>query len=205
METKADLELALKHAKERIKERTDERDEMEQMVIAMREHVKEADEMIERWIEAFELSLNDKGVWEGDDAHLMDAHENLSKRYNDLLREWNRFVPDYNAVVAPRRNVGRRLEASEAQVQEVCKLRKGGASYGAIVKATALSLRTVRTILARGTDQERTVTGQLRRIEVNKDDRLERAKFAAIKRGRSALVKSLGPFLKRGAVLHRKT
>ena len=38
---------------------------------------------------------------------------------------WNRFVPDYNAIVAPR-NVGRPLAASEAQVATVLKLHKAG-------------------------------------------------------------------------------
>jgi hypothetical protein len=42
------------------------------------------------------------------------------------------MVPKYNAVVAPK-NIGRPLEASEAQCLEVQRLRKTGASLRTIV------------------------------------------------------------------------
>ncbi len=65
---------------------------------------------------------------------------------NKLVREWNAFVPRYNAVVRPRAP-GRPLEASETQIADVLKRRKAGASLRTIVAATGLGLSTVRSIL----------------------------------------------------------
>ena len=70
-------------------------------------------------------------------------HAELRDEFDKLVREWNRFVPKYNAVVAdhPLRCRGRPRAASEQQEAEVPRLKKGGASYGVIVAATGLSRR----------------------------------------------------------------
>src|SRR5262249_35022907 len=65
--------------------------------------------------------------------------------HNALVKKWNKFIPEYNAVVSPR-NVGRPLQASPAQVTEVKRLHKAGGSIRSIEKATGLTFRTVRTI-----------------------------------------------------------
>ena len=51
----------------------------------------------------------------------------ISDERSELLRKWNAAVKDFNSVVAPR-NVGRPLEASEAQRAQV--LNSGRASVG---------------------------------------------------------------------------
>ena len=71
------------------------------------------------------MVLNDDGEWSFDDW--VDRADEDWKRYRALLRKWNQFVPDYNALVRPR-NVGRPLEASDAQRAQVLKLHKGGMS-----------------------------------------------------------------------------
>jgi hypothetical protein len=59
---------------------------------------------------------------------------------------WNKLVPEYNAVVAPR-DIGRPVAASDAQQTEVMVLHKAGKSLRWIAGATGLGLRTVRTIV----------------------------------------------------------
>ena len=61
----------------------------------------------------------------------------LREEHRKLVREWNRFADDYNSVVAPR-NLGRPLAASDDQMAEVRKLRKGGASLRRIAAETSV-------------------------------------------------------------------
>src|SRR5215475_13999016 len=69
---------------------------------------------------------------------LLDQLENLRTEYNDLVRQWSRYIE----MVGPRRP----LRASDAQIAEVRKRREAGASRGKISTETKLGLRTVRTI-----------------------------------------------------------
>jgi hypothetical protein len=78
--------------------------------------------VIDEWIQAFEMVPDEKGVWrwrasfaEGDEWFV---------RYDALLRKWNKFVPEYNARVAPR-NVGRPLAASNTQCLQVHTTQQG--------------------------------------------------------------------------------
>ena len=57
----AELEAELKSRDARIQELTAERDEERDLVNQMREHVEEADALIESWKEAFDMTLNDDG------------------------------------------------------------------------------------------------------------------------------------------------
>ncbi len=53
-------------------------------------------------------------------AKWLKANEQFGDNYYALLKEWNRFVPEYNAAVAPhKRSVGRPLAASPAQKDDV--------------------------------------------------------------------------------------
>jgi hypothetical protein len=56
------------------------------------------------------MVLNDDGdyVWV---AGLSEDYDKLLQEHVDLLREWNKFVPEYNAVIKPR-DIGRRPAAS---------------------------------------------------------------------------------------------
>jgi hypothetical protein len=67
--------------------------------------------------------------------------------------------PDYNADVL-KRNAGRPLAASEAQVEEVLKLR----SLRGIAEDTSLGLPIVRTIIDKGDSRDRTSIKHLQRI-----------------------------------------
>jgi hypothetical protein len=114
------LEDELKERDARIKELKADLDEARTLVSAMEEQVQEGSEVIEAWKEAFQMRLNDSGQWEWELAW---------SRYDDLVekpvRNWNRIVPRYNAVVAPRA-AGRPLAASDTQRAEVLRLHKKG-------------------------------------------------------------------------------
>ena len=115
-----------------------------------------------RWIEAFDMVQNEAGEWLWDP--FIDRHERLHDDYLALQREWNRFVPEYNAMVQPR-NIGRPLAASEAQVAQVRKLRKAGRSLRSIAEEMSLSVRTVRTIVEQKDGRDRTTVKHLQRID----------------------------------------
>jgi DNA-binding NarL/FixJ family response regulator len=193
----ADLEALLRDRDDTIKQLRAELTEAGDLVDRMREHVEDAGAMIERWIEVFDMEMDDDGVWKWSESKLWDANTALFQSYEKLVSKWNKLVPRYNAAVAPR-NMGRPLEASPAQAQEVRKLRKRGTSLREIAKATTLSLQTVRTIVSHGTPSERTRTGELRRVEF---DRLAAANWKAKRRGRADLPKRIGSTLKSGAAL----
>jgi hypothetical protein len=119
--------------------------------------------MIERWKEAFDMKLNDKNEWEWND--FVKGYDEGWDNYFALVAEWNKFIVDYNAVVAPRRrNFGRPLAASDAQRVDVLKRRKAGQSLRSIVEDTNLSLRTVRTIVGKADYVGRARLARLQRI-----------------------------------------
>lgn len=193
----ADLETELRIIKDDKKQLRADLDEAHELVDRMREHVEDANSLIESWIESFDMELNDEGLWEWKPSTVWDEHGKLIDEHNKLVRKWNKFVPLYNSTVSPR-NVGRRLEASPAQAQEVRRLRKGGESLRAISGATSLSLRTVRTILDQGTGKERSRTNELRRETF---DKLAAADFRARSKGRDYVEKRINSTLKSGAAL----
>ena len=147
------------------------------MIADVEEHIRECREVTESWIEAFQMRGTDDGqvlLW----ASFIEEHGDLVDRHNALVREWNKVVPKYRTVVASK-NIGRPLEASEAQCLEVLQLRKAstvdfstwtsGASLRTIVIQTGLGLRTIRTIIGRqnGTDRTGKQTNVLHNRELN--------------------------------------
>jgi transposase len=125
-----------------------------------------------------------------DSESRMRLHRPPREAHVKLLRDWNKFIPEYNAVVRARTH-GRPLAASEAQQRQVLALRKGGTSLREIVNITGLSLRTVRTVIGKadGTDRTTRRTNELRRLELN---RAAMASYRARKRTRDALPKRIG-------------
>jgi Helix-turn-helix domain of resolvase len=155
-----DLEDKLKLAERRADEMRKERDEANNLVTRMEEHVKSARELIDSWIYAFDMQLGDDGMW-GFDDRKRDA---IIDAYIDLVRRWNKLVPSYNAII--RKNpVGRPLAASEAQIAQVRKLAKRGMSIRAIMIETNLGMQTVRTILDKDDRIDRTSKKIMERID----------------------------------------
>jgi hypothetical protein len=188
----AELEDELKQRDRRINELKADLAKAEALITEMREHVEDADAVIDSWIEAFAMVQGDDGKWSYDEW--IDQCQEYQQRYRDLLRDWNQFVPDYNAAVR-RRNVGRPLAASEAQVATVLKLHKGDMSLRDIAEETSLGLQTVRTIVAQSSGNDRTMVGRLERIDPNRREVLA---WRARKRTRDALPKRINETLAKG-------
>ena len=188
----AALEDELKQRDDRIGELRADLDRAEQLVWEMREHVEDAGTLINSWIEAFDMVQDDDGAWQWSTA-FVEGHE-WFKKYDALVTKWNRFVPEWNAMVRPR-NVGRPLAASDAQVAEVLKLHKAGGSLRGIAEDTSLGLATVRTIVSQKNGTDRTTVKHLERIA---PDRAASARWRARKRTRDALPKRINKTLAKG-------
>jgi lambda repressor-like predicted transcriptional regulator len=151
----AELEDQLKERDERITDLRRELNEAELLISEEREYVESARAVIDSWKEAFGMVQDDKGVWQLD--KWVENHKNAIAAYEALAKDWNRFVPEYNALMLKRieRNIGRPLAANEGQIAQVRKLRKAGRSLRAIAAEIELSLATVRTILDRDDGSDR--------------------------------------------------
>jgi hypothetical protein len=195
----ADLETEVRTLKDDKKQLRDALDDALETGDKMREHVESVDSTIENWIEYFDMEQreDDAWFWDKDQTELWVKHYDLVGEHHKLVRQWNKFVGQYNSTAAPR-NLGRPLQASPAQVQDVRHRHKNGASLRGIAKDTGLSLRTVRTILDQGSDRERTRTNVLRRESF---DKMAAADFKAKKRGREYLEKQINRVLKDGVEL----
>ena len=188
----AELEDELKQRDARIKELRTDLNKAEQLIGEMREQVEDTNSLIEAWIEAFEMVLGDDGKWTS--AEWIKDCQAYHDRYIELLKDWNKFVPKYNAAVL-RRNVGRPLAASEAQAERVHKLHRQGMSLRGIVEETSLGLQTVRTIVDQGDGRDRTIVKHLERID---PDRKLETSLRARQRTRDALPKRITETLRKG-------
>ncbi len=196
-----ELESDLERRDDQIKELRQERDQARDLVDQMRERIEDSNSLIDSWIEVFDMQHYEEGVWLFDSglSELWNSYRDLLETHNKLVREWNKFIGDYNKTVAPR-NSGRPLQASDAQVKEVRKLRKAGLSLRLIGEQTALGLRTVRTIVEKdlGADRTSKQTNLLRKREF---DRLRAADYRARKKARDQLPNRINQTLKRGEEL----
>ena len=194
-----ELEADLRYRDEQIKELREERRSAVDLVDEMREHVDDSNALIDSWIEVFRMEQNDDGAWVYKPSAAVEDFNALFEKHEKMVRQWNRFVGDYNSTVAPR-GLGRPLEASEAQVKNVRRLRKGKNSLRAIAAQTGLGLRTVRTIVDKdaGTGRIGKQTNLLRKREV---DRLRVAEYRARKRTRDQLPKRITETRKHGEEL----
>jgi hypothetical protein len=184
------LEDDLKEREARIAELTKERDEALVLVSEKRETIQACSEQIERWKEAFAMEQDERGIWIwGDNEPLIQRYEELHTQYMKLLADWNKFVGEYNAIVAPtRRNFGRPLAASPAQQADVLKRRNAGQSLRFIEDATGLSFQTVRTIIDKADGVDRATMARLAKIAPNK---MEEARNRARRRTRDSLPRSV--------------
>ncbi len=191
-----ELEVDLRQRDEQIKEQRDERRRAVDLVDEMREHVEDSNALIDSWIEVFQMEQNDDGTWIYKPSAAVDDFNALFEKHEKMVRQWNKFVGDYNSTVAPR-GLGRPLEASDAQVQNVLRLRKAKNSLRAIAEQTGLGLRTVRTIVDKDASTGRIGkrTNLLRKREI---DRLRVAEHRSRKRIRDHLPKRITETRKRG-------
>jgi hypothetical protein len=194
-----ELEADLQHRDDQIKELRQDNSRAFDLVAEMREQVETGNDLIDSWIEVFKMEQDDDGLWQYKPMAAVDDYNALYEDREKLVRQWNKFVGDYNATVAPR-GLGRPLQASDAQVKKVRKLRKAKASLRTIAQQTGLGLRTVRTIVGKdaGTDRTSKRTNLLRRREV---DRLKAAEYRVRKRARDSLPKRITETRKRGEAL----
>lgn len=193
----AELEDALRQRDRRIAELTADLDSEQSRVAEMRDYAADAHAMIEQWKEAFDMELDDKGNWCW--AAWSRQHDALQAQYHELLRDWNRFVTRYNAVVVPKlRNFGRPLVASPHQQANVLKRRKVGQSLRAIAEETGLGVRTVRTIIDKADGVDRATLKRLAKIA---PDKFAEAHERRRNRMRKALPMSIKEMRKRGEAL----
>jgi hypothetical protein len=190
-----ELEDELKQRDARVKELRANLAKAEALVGEMREQIEDAGAVIDGWIEAFDMERDADGKWSW--KPFVTAADDWYAKYTALVRDWNRFVSEYNAVIRPR-NVGRPLGASEAQAAHVLKLRKAGTSLRGIVDETSLPLWTVRTIVDKGEGTDRTMVKHLQRID---PDRARTAAWRARKRTRDGLPKRINETLAKGREL----
>jgi hypothetical protein len=162
------------------------------------EHLRDAGDIIDAWKQAFEMEQNEEGVWVWKTS-FVEGDEWFGK-YLAIVQDWNRFVPEYNAAVRPR-NVGRPLAASEAQCDQVRKLRKAGTSLRDIADETSLSLQTVRTIVDQAGGVDRTTLKHLARID---PDRARERQWRAKSQSRKALPKRIAAWEKTAAELRKE-
>jgi len=141
------------------------------------------------------MELDENGKWSW--SEFVTAANGWHDKFVALLREWNHFVPDYNAAVR-RRNIGRPLAASDAQRDTVLKLRRRGLSLRAIAEETTLGLNTVRTVVDQRDQCDRTSVKHLERI---RRDMGEERTWQSRKRVRDGLPRRIGALQQQSAEL----
>ena len=195
-----ELEDKLKNAKERLEDLRGQYDAQSKTIADLLELIDDEREMREQWKDAFNMVLNDKDQWDWPDW--VRDHDELLERYVDLRARWNRFVGEYNGVVAPRmRNFGRPIAASHSQQADVRKRRKAGQSLRDIAEETNLSLRTVRTIVDKVDGLDRATLARLERVA---PDKLREASERRRKRLRDELPKRIATISRRNDELRKE-
>lgn len=189
------LEDQVRESERRIAELKAELEEERDRVTRQNEHVKDVNDMIEEWKQAFEMIQNDEGYWTFD--NWVTEMIEWRQKYWDLLDKWNKFVVIYNARVAPR-NIGRPIAASESQRETVVKLSGKGYSLRGIADETGLTLATVRTIISQRSGTDRTTLKHLERID---PERARRKTLEAKSRMIRTLPKKIAALEKAGGEL----
>lgn len=170
-----ELEDEVKLLKRQLDDARAERDDALATIGEQNEWLEDQRSVLDQWIAAFDMVQNDKGEWSF--GEWVRQRDELTDKYFAQIADWNKFVGQYNAVVAPKwRNIGRPLAASDAQKARVLGLRKEGESLQSIADETNLSLRTVRTIVDKADGVDRTTLARLEKIAPEKiKEKLERA------------------------------
>ena len=189
--TIGELEDELKRRDERIEELRQEIDEQRDLIQLMEENVDDAANVIDLWKEAFDMVESESGwTWEP----FWDEHKQLIDDYNDLVRQWNKYLPVINGRTQP---VGRPLAASAAQQATVRKLHKAGKSLRWIAEETSLGFNTVRTIVGKAEGTDRTSKRHQERI----DNRQQAIRWKRQQRTGDALPKQAQRVVEEGRAL----
>jgi hypothetical protein len=194
----ADLEDELRQRDRRISELKGELESERDLTHRLAEQVQASSDTIEAWKHCFEMVPNEEGVWEW--QHAFAQGREWYEKYKLLLREWNQFVPQYNAAVR-KRNVGRPLAASDAQCANVRRLHKAGKSLRHIADETNLGVATVRTIVGQANGTDRSTIKHLSRID---PERARARAWQAKLQQRNALPKRIHELQKSGAKLRKE-
>ncbi len=144
-----ELEEELRQSKAREKELKAELIEARDLLDRQADTVESVHDLHQGWIDALQMVQSEDGAWS-----MSLAFKDQIEAHSKLVDRWNRLVDRWNREVAPQ-PVGRPLQASDAQVKKVKKLRKKGHSLRGIVMDTGLSMSTVRTITSRDTEAAR--------------------------------------------------
>ena len=127
----AELEAIIKQRDARISELTAD-------VHSSWSAVSRANENSHEWAELLD-SVRD--AYARDDEFWV-RHEALCDERDELIKKWNKFVPEYNrAVAVKRRDLGRPLAASRAQRSDLLKRRKAGELLRSIADETYLGFK----------------------------------------------------------------
>jgi hypothetical protein len=197
--TVGELEEELKARDRRIEELRTEIDELRDLVTRLREQEEDADNLLESWIGAFNMVMNEDGKYSW--SPFVEQYDKLVDKYADLVRRWNKYITIFNAQ---NRNVGRPLAASEAQVEEVRRLRREGRSLRGIADDTSLGFPTVRTIVGQMYGDDRTTQKHRDRLERIEIDREQRTQWKAKRHSRDALPRRIQATLKQGRAPKRQ-
>jgi hypothetical protein len=191
-----ELQDELKAKDRRIEELRQEIDEERDLVRRLREHAEDYNNNIEAWCEAFGMEMTEDGSWTW--KPFWKEHNELIDNYNDLVRNWNKYLP---RIRGEPRNVGRPLGASEAQVAEVLRLHKRRRSLRGIVDDTSLGFQTVRTIIATRAGTDRTTKKHRQRLERIEIDRQQLARWKRQRRTGNALPRQAKRVIEEGRAL----
>jgi hypothetical protein len=205
----AELADELKQRDRRIAELKHELDKTHDLIVRQDEHQRDADDMIDAWIQAFEMQQNEEGTWvwkqsfvEGDEWY---------EKHQAILHDWNKFVGEYNSLVAlvddrrlagrlAKREPGRPLAADASQRAKVFELHDEGTSLRDIAAETKLGLQTVRTLIGKITGTDRT-SRKLARIA---HDRARERQWRAKSQSRKALPKRIAAWKETAAELRKE-
>ena len=129
------LKENLRHVRRRLADKERDLQAADAIVAEMREEVEQQGELREHWIEVFDMQMNEDGNWlfDREQTELWAKHEELLDEFDKLVRAWNRFVAEYNAVVAER--------AGARPGPATCRLRDAGSRGAAAQKRRRLLRR----------------------------------------------------------------
>jgi hypothetical protein len=205
----AELEDELKQRDRRIADLKRDLDKERDLVARQDEHIRDADDMVDAWIQAFEMMPNEDGVWVWKESFVRG--DEWLKKYVALLKEWNDMVGEVNSLGAlvidrrlagtlAKREPGRPLAADAGQRAKVFELHDEGTSLRDIAAETKLGLQTVRTLIGKITGTDRT-SRKLARIA---HDRARERQWQAKSQSRKALPKRIAAWQKTATELRKE-